>query len=81
MKLILTLLSSILLGAGLVSAASSSYPLKTCVVTGNALGSMGKVVTTVYKGQEIKFCCKPCVKKFDKDPAKFLAQVKPAQKK
>jgi hypothetical protein len=81
MKHILPLFSSIFLGAGLVSAAPSPYPLKTCIVTGNELGSMGKVVTKVYEAQEIKFCCKPCVKKFDKEPAKFVAQLKAAQKK
>jgi hypothetical protein len=76
MKLVLALLSSILLGAGVVTAASSSYPLKTCIVTGNELGSMGKVVTKVHEGQEIKFCCKPCVKKFDANPAKYLSKLK-----
>ena len=81
MKLKLILLSSILLGAGSVSAASSSYPLKTCIVTGSKLGSMGAIVTKVYEGQEIKFCCKPCVKKFDKEPVRFVAQLKAAQKK
>jgi YHS domain-containing protein len=81
MKLILTLLSSIILGAGVVSAASSPYPLKTCIVTDSKLGSMGTIVTKVYEGQEIKFCCRPCVKKFDKQPAKFVAQLKAPQKK
>ena len=81
MKLILPLLSSIILGAGLVSAASSPYPLKTCIVTGSKLGSMGTIVTKVYEGQEIKFCCNPCVKKFDKQPSKFVAQLKAAQRK
>ena len=81
MKLKLILLSSILLGAGSVSAASNSYPLKTCIVTGSKLGSMGTVVTKVYEAQEIKFCCKPCVKKFDKQPAQFMAQLKAVQKK
>ncbi len=75
MKLTLTLLTGLLLGAGALSAASSSYPLKTCVVTGNDLGSMGKAITKVHNGQEIKFCCKPCVKKFDANPAKFLSKL------
>jgi hypothetical protein len=53
----------------------SNYPLKTCIVTDNELGSMGKVVTKVYDGQEIKFCCKPCVGKFEKNPAKYLSKL------
>lgn len=80
MKLTLAILSlsglSLLLGAGSLSAASASaYPLKTCVVTGNDLGSMGRPITKVYDGQEVKFCCKPCIKKFDADPAKYLSKL------
>ena len=51
------------------------YKLKYCLVTGNELGSMGDPVTEVYQGQEIKFCCKACVPKFHKDPAKYLAKL------
>ena len=76
MKLTLALLSSLLLGASLASAAPVSYPLKTCLVSGNELGSMGKVITKVYNDQEIKLCCKPCIKKFDANPAKYLGKLK-----
>ncbi len=51
------------------------YPLKTCVVTGNDLGSMGDEQRLVYRGQEIKFCCEPCKGKFLKNPAKYLAKL------
>lgn len=76
MKLTLALLSSLLLGASPASAAPAAYPLKTCVVSGNELGSMGKPITKVYNGQEVKLCCKPCIKKFDANPAKFLSKLK-----
>ena len=33
--------------------------------------------TFVYEGQEIKICCKPCEKKFLKDPAKYLEKLAP----
>lgn len=58
------------------AAEAKPYPLKVCLVTGNELGSMGKVISTTYAGREIKLCCKPCVKKFDASPAKYLAKVK-----
>ncbi len=67
-------LSVLLLATGLAFAASP-YPLKTCLVTDNELGSMGKVVTKVHDGRQIKFCCKPCVKKFDANPAKYLSKL------
>jgi hypothetical protein len=52
------------------------YPLKECLVSQNELGSMGDVVTEVYQGKEIKFCCKPCVKKFHANPEKYLARLR-----
>jgi hypothetical protein len=76
MKLTFALLSSLLLGASPVSAAPDAYPLKTCVVSGNELGSMGKPITKVYNDQEIKLCCKPCIKKFEANPAKYLGKLK-----
>jgi len=48
------------------------YPLKTCIVSGDDLGEMGDPFVFTYKGQEIKLCCKPCKKDFDKDPGKYL---------
>lgn len=51
------------------------YPLQVCLVTGNELGSMGKVVTKVHGRQEVKLCCKPCVKKFDANPTKHLSKL------
>ncbi|MDB6005104.1 MAG: hypothetical protein JWR15_2091 [Prosthecobacter sp.] len=69
---ILLLLSSFSLQA---AAGTKSYPLKTCLVSGNTLGSMGDPVTKIYDGQEIKFCCKPCVKKFEANKAKYLAKL------
>lgn len=57
------------------SGGTKSYPLKTCIVTGNDLGSMGDEQRIVYQGQEIKFCCMPCEEKFLKNPAKYLAKL------
>jgi YHS domain-containing protein len=57
------------------------YPLKTCLVSGDNLGEMGKPVTLTYQGQEMKFCCKDCVKTFKKDPDKWIKKLAEAQKK
>ena len=48
------------------------YPLDFCIVTGNDLGDMGGPVSFDYNGTLIKFCCKPCIPKFQKNPAKYL---------
>lgn len=58
------------------NAKPKPYPLEFCLVTDNELGSMGKPYRIVHKGQEILFCCKPCLKKFNADPEKYLAKIK-----
>ena len=60
-------------GSPTAAGSVKPYPEKTCIVTGNALGSMGPVITQVHEGQEVKFCGKPCVKKFAANPAKYMA--------
>ena len=58
------------------------YPLKTCVVSGEALGgAMGEPYVFTYKDREIKMCCKDCRKDFDKNPAKFIKKLEVAEKK
>ncbi len=57
------------------TAAPKSYPLKTCIVTDNDLDSMGEQASFVYQGQTIKVCCKPCIAKFEKNPAKYLKKI------
>lgn len=59
------------------AAAKDTYPLKTCVVSGDELDSMGDVVKYTYKDaaggeREIRFCCKKCIKKFTANPDKYL---------
>ena len=57
------------------TAGVKPYLKKTCIVSGNKLGSMGIPVRMVREGQEIKFCCKPCIKKFNVDPTKYLSKL------
>lgn len=51
------------------------WPLATCPVSGEALGSMGDAIVYNHKGREIRFCCKSCVKGFKKDAKEFLAKA------
>ncbi|MEI9961181.1 MAG: hypothetical protein WDM76_08680 [Limisphaerales bacterium] len=46
------------------------YLLKTCPISGEKLGEMGKPYAFVYQGQEVKLCCQGCKADFDKNPAK-----------
>lgn len=79
------LIIAILAFVGLIASAQAAdppkpYPLQTCLVSGEKLGSMGKPFVFVYEGQEIKFCCAGCKKKFEADPAKYMKELEAAQK-
>lgn len=68
-----------------LSAAQDIYPLDTCVVSGEALGSMGDAYVHVHKEEgkpdrEVRLCCKGCLKKFNKAPAKYLEKLDAATK-
>jgi hypothetical protein len=71
-----------LIRARLASCATSgnpgvkSYSSDTCAVSGNRLGSMGDPVTKVYGNQEVKFCCKPCVAKYEKNPERYAKNLR-----
>ncbi len=58
--------------------SGKGYPLDTCVVSGAKLGSMGDPVIHIYKGQEIKLCCKGCLDTVKNNPEKYLKIVKDA---
>jgi hypothetical protein len=55
--------------------AAKVYPINWCVVSGEELGQMGDPVVYDYKGRTIKFCCKNCVKIFEKAPDRFMARL------
>ncbi|MCW1922106.1 hypothetical protein OKA05_06045 [Luteolibacter arcticus] len=55
------------------------YPLKTCLVTGDGLDDMDERVSVVHEGQTFEFCCKPCVKKFYKNPGKYVRALEKAK--
>lgn len=54
---------------------SDPYPLDTCIISGGKLGSMGKPVVKDYDGQEVRFCCKSCVKPFEEKKAEMLKKI------
>ena len=63
-------------------AVPKDYPLKTCVISGEELGSGGMTpFKMTHQGTDVWLCCKHCDKKFLKDPAKFAQQVRDAAAK
>lgn len=69
------LLASCAAPGGSGAAGVKRYTSDTCAITDNKLGSMGDPITKVYGNQEVKFCCKPCVAKYEKNPEKYAANV------
>jgi YHS domain-containing protein len=60
----------------IVAEQKPTYPLSTCVVTGEKLdGGEMTPVDYVYKNQLVRFCCKNCIKTFEKDPDKYLSKL------
>ena len=61
--------------------AQADYPLTTCVVSGDKLvGDMGGPIDYIYKeagkpDRLVRFCCKDCIKDFEKEPAKYLTKI------
>ncbi|HZC34315.1 MAG TPA: YHS domain-containing protein [Chthoniobacterales bacterium] len=54
------------------SAQTSAKAVNTvCPVSGDTVGDIGKPVYTEYQGKTIAFCCKDCLKKFNKYPDKY----------
>ena len=73
-----------LLLAGTIAGAASRaqdekstapYLLPTCVVSGKKLGSMGDPIVLTHEGQQIKLCCKGCVKRFNAKPADYVKKM------
>ena len=69
----------------LIAKARANYPLKTCLVSNEPLGSMGDAAGYIHrvKGQPdrvVFFCCEGCSDDFKANPAKFLAKLDAAAK-
>ncbi len=85
MKSILTLIVSTLLAGSLVHANETpvpkEYPLKTCPVSKELLGSDDMVpFKLTHEGTEVWLCCKSCKRNFDKNAAKYVKIVRDAAK-
>jgi YHS domain-containing protein len=85
MKKLLTL-AFLIAGLSLNAADPAPKPfpksITKCLVSGEKIGGdMGKPYVFVHEGQEVKLCCKDCLKDFKKDPAKYMALIKAAADK
>jgi len=65
------------LDAMIVAKTKAKYPLKTCVVGDEELGSMCAPIEYVHRpaNRLVRFCCEGCVETFKKEPEKYLAKL------
>jgi len=63
------------LDQAVIEAQNASYPLETCVISGQELGSMGEPINYVVANRLVKFCCAGCDKTFEEMPAQHLAKI------
>jgi len=61
------------LDAMVVEVQAKDYPVGTCLVRGKKLSPGAKQV--VVGNRLVQLCCSGCVKKFNADPAKYVAQI------
>jgi hypothetical protein len=62
-------------GSGGSTADAKPYPLDVCLVSGEKLGSHGAPYVFVHEGQQIKLCCKGCLKDFRAEPGRYLQKL------
>lgn len=56
---------------------AGSYPLTTCLVSGEKLESMGEPHVFMHECTEVRLCCESCLDDFNNEPAKHMAKLKP----
>jgi YHS domain-containing protein len=67
------LLLATCLGAATAADGVRPYPLDTCLVSNEKIDPA--VPAIVYKGQEYRFCCKGCARKFAANPDHYAAKL------
>jgi len=63
------------LDRAVADAQRPSYPIDTCVVSGEKLDSMGGPVEMVVANRLVRLCCKSCARKVKSDPAAYIAKI------
>ena len=58
-------------------ALAASYPLKVCFVSDDKLDDP---VDALYGERLLRFCCKGCLRSFNKNPSKFLPKLDALEK-
>ena len=63
------------LNKAVIDKQKGAYPLKTCVISGEELGSMGEPIHLVIANRLISLCCGSCEEGVTKDPLAAISKV------
>ncbi len=63
------------LDSAYADAQRESYPLETCIVSGEPLGFMGEPVELVAGDRLVRFCCDGCFPAFREHAPEYLAEL------
>ena len=59
----------------IIAAQTPLYPLTTCLVSDEPLGTMGETLDVVHEGRLVKLCCKGCVKQLAKNGVALMTKL------
>ena len=61
-----------------IAAQKASYPLEDCIISNEKIddpSSSMEPLDYVHGTRLVRFCCKGCVRSFEKNPAKYMATI------
>jgi YHS domain-containing protein len=61
-----------MLDEAVIAREKGRYPLSTCLISGQRLGSMGQPVDYVVANRLVRFCCAGCLTAFNRAPSAHL---------
>lgn len=67
------------LNAALIAKQAEDYPLEKCPVSGQGVSSKGDPIDVLYGNTLVRLCCQGCVGGYERDPAKYAAEVRAAR--
>jgi len=67
------------LNAALITKQAEDYPLDKCPISGQGITSKGDPIDVLYGNTLVRLCCPGCVAGYEKDPAKYAAEVRAAR--
>jgi len=67
------------LNAALIAKQAEDYPLDKCPISGQGISSKGEPIDVLYGNTLVRLCCPGCVAGYEKDPAKYAAEVRAAR--